>query len=236
MNKHSLKILAALAALVLAGCATIPQVFVVVSPHYQAAQIRRVALIGFADYPGMYGSGESAAGIFEKYLLLAGYSLVERRQVSEVLKEQSLQANGFYDQATLQKLGKILGVNALVFGSINDYANPHQETVMVNMPQEQSSPVYGQVETIQKQGDTVYKSTQSVVTDYSTSWTYQVVPQTEHIPAHAGLSVRLVNVENGEVLWSASSSSEGYFLNEATERASSQIMQTVAKQLFSRPQ
>jgi len=242
MNKPSLSallgtlMLSPLLLLLGAGCATAPRTFVVVSPSYDQDHIRRVALIGFSDSPGMAGSGEAAASIFEKYLLLGGYSLVERRQVAEVLKEQALRSNGSFDQSTLQKLGSLLGVRALAFGSINDLVSPRQETVMVNMPQEQSSPIYGQVETIHKDGDNVSKVTQNYVADYNVTWTDQVVPQTSHVPAHAGISVRLVSVENGEVLWSASASSEGDYVNEALERASSDLMQAVGKRVNEPPE
>jgi hypothetical protein len=223
------------AALLLSGCATVQPAFVVVSPHYESARIQKVALIGITDYQGMAGSGESAASIFEKYLLLGGYSLVERRQVSEVLKEQSLQANGTYDQATLKKLGQILGVSGLVFGSLTDFSGPRAETVMVDIPQSQSNPIYGQVETIQRQGDTLVKTTQNVVTDYNYTWTSQIVPQTQRVPAHAGLTTRLVDVSNGEVLWSGSASSEGNYLSDAMERASSKMMEAIAKQIYKNP-
>lgn len=217
--------------MIICGCASGPQSIVVISPRYNPAEIQRVALMSFDDFPGMIGSGEVTASIFEKYLLLAGYGVIERRQVSEVMKEQAFQATGVIDQATLQKIGQLLGVNALIFGTINDFRNPGEHTVMVDIPQTQSSPILGDMTTTKRSKGTSVTTSQQVVTGYTYSTSDQVLPQVEAIPAHVGLSVRLVDVETGEVLWSASGISDGTFLNDATEKASAQIMQDVTKKL-----
>jgi len=212
-------------AAALAACATPAVVFV--SRSYDPARVRRVALANIADFPGMQGSGEVAAGTFEKYLLWAGYGLVERRQVHEILREQSLSVSGAVDQTTLHNLGKILGVDALVFGSLTDFSNASEHTVMVDVPQEQATPIYGSVETVQREGDAVVKTRQRVVTGYTYTQADQVVPETQSLPAHVGMSVRLVDVQTGEVLWTASASSYGVDLTAAAEQASSKIMQAV---------
>jgi len=218
-------LLAALAA----ACAT-PAV-VMVSPRYDASRLHRVALIRFTDYPGMSGSGAVAAATFAKYLLLGGYGLVERQQVDEILNEQSLQASGAFDPATVHKLGKLLGVDALAFGALTDFSSPRDQTVLVDIPQEQSEPIYGKIETVQRKGDTTVRTVQDVVTGYSYHQSSQIVPQVQTVPAHIGMSVRLVSVQTGEVLWSGSGSAYGSNLGEAAEEASSQIMQAVAKRV-----
>ena len=216
------------------GCATTPPAMVLMSKDYLNAQPKRVALLGFRDYPTVEGSGEIAAGIFEKYLLLGEYSLVERRQVSEIMQEQALQNTDAIDPATLKKIGSLLGVDALVFGTVDDCTTPGEKTVMVVMPQEQTSPVYGETETIQRKGDTVVKTTQPVVSGFSTSFSSSIVPEQERIPAHVGISVRLVDVQTGAILWSASGSSEGSFLNDAMEKVSEKVMKAVEKQITGR--
>ncbi len=220
---------------ILSGCAVSPAI-VMVSPQYEKAQIHRIALVGFQDYPEMEGSGEIMSGIFEKYLFLGGYQLVERRQVSEIMKEQAFQLSGGMNQGELKKIGELLNVDALVIGNINDIKNPSEQTVMVNIPQSQSSPIYGQIETVQKTSNSMVKTTQNYVAGYNYTWHNQIVPETERTPAHIGISVRMVDIETGELLWSASVSSEGAYLNDASEKASSKIMQTIIKQLHQLPQ
>lgn len=229
--KNILKLFFLFAIIAFINCSTTPTAFVVISPNYDSTQVQRVALIGFVDYPGIVGSGEITASIFEKYLLISGYTVVERRQVNEILKEQALQLSGALEQSTLRKIGRLLNVDALVIGSINDYTDPREQTVMVDIPLAHSTPIYGKVETVQKKGDTTIKTTENVITGYNFSTSSRIVPRVEQIPAHVGLSVRLVNIETSEVLWSASATAEGEFLSEATEIASSQIMQMLSGKL-----
>lgn len=222
--------LPALALGLLAGCATVPPV-VVLSPRYDHAAVRKVAVAGFSDFRGAAGSGEVAAATFEKYLLLGGYRLIERRQAELLVKEQKLQLTDQLDVESLRKVGKVLGVDALLFGSVTDYSEPREHTVMVTVAQQQSNPMYGSVETVHRDGDTLVRTTQPVVTGYSYTLNDQVVPETRSTPAHVGLSVRLVDVQTGEVLWTASGESEGGYLSGATEEASSRIMRAVMKKV-----
>ena len=213
-----------------AGCASPGVVFV--SRTYDPLRIRRVASLSFADSPGVQGSGEIAAGTFEKYLLWAGYSLVERRQVQEILKEQLLDVSGSsIDKNTIHTLGKLLGVDALVFGNLTEFSNVREHTVFVNIFQEHTEPVYGQIITTRQDSYATVRNIQNVVTGYSSTHTNRRVPGIETLPARVGMSVRLVDVETGEVIWSATASSEGVDLTAAAEESSSKIMQAVVRQL-----
>ena len=49
------------------------------------------------------------------------YRLVERRQIEQVLKEQGFGSSGSVNAGTAAKLGRILGVQRLVTGSINQF-------------------------------------------------------------------------------------------------------------------
>ncbi len=229
---NSLRILVVLGVAALAACAT-PAAVVFVSHGHDASRVRRVAVLNIGDYLGVAGSGEIAASSFEKYLMWAGYNLVERRQVSQILKEQSLDVSGSIDVSTIRSIGRILGVDALALGNLTDFSNTREHTVIVDVPQEQMDPIYGQVVTTQHTGDTQTTVTtiQNVVTGYNYSQTYRLVPELQTFPAHVGLSVRLVDVQTGEVLWSASASSDGVDITSATEQSSSKIMQAVVKEL-----
>jgi hypothetical protein len=59
----------------------------------------------------------------------------------------------------------------------------------------------------------------------------QPVEQTETVEAHVGLSLRMVDVQSGELLWSASSSGSGSHLNDASENVSAQIVHTLVARL-----
>lgn len=211
-----------LAAAGLAACA--PGAVVVVSPSYDPARIKTVALTSFADFPGAPGSGDVALNSFEKYLLQAGCRVVDAAQA-----------------------------DAVAAGALTDYTGSRDETVMVDIPQTQSDPVLGQVTTIERTGqgggragrgdrqgdghrderrvETVTRTTQDVVVGYNTTQTDQVVPQTQTVPAHVAMNVRLLDAKTNELLWTVSSSASGDDLPSATEDASASAMQAVIKKL-----
>jgi hypothetical protein len=222
----------------LTACA--PAAVVVVSRDYDLARVQRVSLAAFADFPGAPGSGALAASTFEKYLLTAGYRLVDRAQAEAALQQNAANSlpgelPGDVDPSQIQAQGKLLGVDALALGTLTDYTGSRDQTVMVDIPQEQTDPIYGQVTTVQGRRDDRTVTTQNVVTGYATTTTDQVVPETETVPAHAAMTVRLVDASTGELLWSVSSSASGDDLASATESASSSAMQAVAKRLKSLP-
>lgn len=224
----SLAALAGLLAL-LSGCA--PRAVVFLNSHYDAAKIQKMALIEVEDYPSAAGSGRIVAGIFEKYLLLGGYSLAERRQVEAVMEKQSISPSGSMDLPDMQAMGKLLGVDALAFGQITDFHDSSDHTVVVDMPLEQSTPIFGTVVTTAHDHGTHIRTEQQVVTGYSTTTTDVPVQQVQTVDAHVGLTIRVVNVQTGELLWSASASADGAHLNDATERVSSELMRGVVSRL-----
>ncbi|MDE2489702.1 MAG: hypothetical protein KGM24_02565 [Elusimicrobia bacterium] len=218
-----------LAAVFAAACA--PPAAVLVSRSYDPGRVRTVALVSFSDYPGAPGSGAIAAGTFDKYLLLPGYQLIERRQVDALLREQAFDVSGAVDPSQIRRLGKLLGADALAFGTLTDYSAPGQQTELVNTPLENTNPIYGQVVSTRKDHGARITTIQNVVTGYSTTRRDAIVPQTYDIPAHAALAVRLVDVKTGTVLWSASASAVGSDLASALESASAQAMHAVVRRL-----
>jgi hypothetical protein len=188
------------AAAGLAACA--PNAVVVVSPSYDPARIKSVALTSFADFPGSPGSGDVALNAFEKYLLQAGYRVVDAVQA-----------------------------DAVAAGALTDYKGPRDETVMVDIPQTQSDPVYGQVVTTQRSGGLRVTSTQNVVTGYAVTQTDQVVPETVTLSAHVAMNVRLLDAKTSELLWTVSASASDADLPSAAEAASASAMQAVIKKL-----
>ena len=219
----------ALAAGALSACA--PAAVVVVSRAYDPGKTQRVTLAALDDFPASPGSGQIASNTFEKYLLMAGYRLIERRSADQIMKENNFDPSEAANPGQISAAGKLLGVDAMAIGSVTDFTDARDETVMVDMPQEQSDPIYGQVVTTQRSGDTRVQSVTNVVTGYAVTQTNAVVPETQTVPAHVGLSVRLVDVTTGEVLWSVSSSASASDLTTATEQASASAMQAVTAQL-----
>jgi hypothetical protein len=226
VNARAVASLLLLAALT--GCAT-PAVLVI-SPAYDGTKVKRVTLVGFTDYPGAPGSGEIVSSTFEKHLLSVGYRLIARGPNMGTL-QGDFSTPGGVTQDELTTAGHALGVDALVFGTLSDYTNPTDQTVMVDMPVEQMDPVYGHVTTTERKGDTRVRSDRDVVTGYATTTTMTSVPQEQTTPAHVAFTAELMDADGGELLWSVSTAGTGDDLGAAAEDASQKAVKALAAQL-----
>ena len=220
-------------ALGLAACA--PNSVGILNDRYNFKRIKRVALVSFSDYPGAAGSGEITASAFEMHLLKAGYSVVERRQISKLFNEQALDLTGSIDPATLRKLGKLLGVQAIVLGSVTDFFNIRDHTIFINTLEQKARPIFGEVVTIRPYKGGVLKTIQDIETGYEYTVKNRTVPTVETLPAYVGLSVRLVDVQTGQVVWTAAASGSANDMTRASQKVCSTIMQSVSKELKRRP-
>jgi curli biogenesis system outer membrane secretion channel CsgG len=98
----------------------------------QAPTRKRVAVLDF-DYAtvrsyvsDIWGSdqdiGKGIADILVGQLVRNGsYSVIERKQLDRVLHEQNFQQSGRADASTAAQLGRILGVDAIIIGSITQF-------------------------------------------------------------------------------------------------------------------
>jgi hypothetical protein len=184
------------------GCATPAVVFV--SPDYNPQKIKSVAVTGFTDAAGQSGSGAMVAGVFEKYLLNLSYQVV--------------------DAAQPERDGNISG-------SVTEITDTSEQTVMVDVPQEVTEPVYQDVVVGRRHGDARIATVQ---TGTQTNFVDQSVPETETLPARVAISVRMVDAKNGQLLWSGSASADGMDIPSATDAVSSKVVEALKKSLASR--
>jgi curli biogenesis system outer membrane secretion channel CsgG len=95
-------------------------------PMLQAADKPRVAVLEFknkADNQWWYhGGAEAAQDVFVTELVKSGkFRVVEREQLEALMQEKNLTLSGDLDPATAVRVGKILGVNYLLTGSVTEY-------------------------------------------------------------------------------------------------------------------
>jgi len=87
----------------------------------------KLAIIEFSDLGdnvndlGRYLAEKLISELFK--LNSNGFSIIERRQLAKVLREQKLSTSGLIDAKAMQKVGNLLGVDAIVTGSIADLGN-----------------------------------------------------------------------------------------------------------------
>lgn len=95
-----------------------------ISVNMVNANLKKVALVEFAGLDGeVTAFGQLLAEELTTQLFVATpgrFEVVERRQLQRVLQEHRLSASGLLDATTIASLGKILGIEALITGSIAD--------------------------------------------------------------------------------------------------------------------
>ncbi len=165
------------------GCATAPDMITdsYLKPEIDFSKFERVAVMGFSDAPNAAGSGKEIADIAGLEMLRKGYDVLERNQVEFLLQEQKLGLSGVLDQQTATQVGNILGVKAIVTGTVGTY---HREKIYqggaeINLP--------GPMEEL----------------------TRFIIGPRETVRYEVSLTMKMVDIENGAVVWFGSGSLSG---------------------------
>ncbi len=177
--------------LLLAACVT-PNV--AINPRADFSAIKRVAVLSFGG-----PSGDLAADLMTQSLVAHGADVVERQRLDAVMREQQLTASSSFDPATAKKLGKLLGVDALFVGTVAQ--STPQSKYIVSQSEHPIVTTMNQVG-----GGTVY-SEGSVMG----------MPNSQLLSTTANVSLlsRMVDVETGSIMWSASMTYEGFDIPSA---------------------
>ena len=73
--------------------------------------------------------GKTVAELMVNRLVQGGtYSVIERAALDKLLQEQNLSNTDRFDPATAARIGRILGVDAIIIGSITEYTNDDKVT------------------------------------------------------------------------------------------------------------
>ena len=177
--------------LLLAACAT-PKV--AVNPRADFSGIKRVAVLSFNG-----PRGDLAADLMTQSLLAQGADVIERQHLDSVMREQSLSTSGSFDPATARQLGKLLGVDALFVGTVAE--STPQSSYIVNQSENPRNTTITQVS-----GGTVYSE-----------GTVMGMPNSQLLSTTANVSLlsRMVDVQTGSIMWSASMNYEGFDISSA---------------------
>ncbi len=102
---------------------------------YDFKKIARIGVLKFdssqIQYLPSYDPGNAIADEFVFQFLNRGIKVVERSHIENVIKEQKLWKSGYIDPATIKKMGKILGVDALIMGSVTRYIPDKKNRVYI---------------------------------------------------------------------------------------------------------
>ena len=105
----------------LLGCASI-DVKTYIHPNADLLGIRRIALLPFNNLAGIADASRKIHNIFLAELLTTGYfDVVESGEVNNALKELNITDPDSLGSEEVLKLGEYLGVEAVVFGIVEEY-------------------------------------------------------------------------------------------------------------------
>jgi curli biogenesis system outer membrane secretion channel CsgG len=108
-------------------------------PAAPQARKKRVAVFDF-DYATVQTASAAAFGtnvdvgrgisdLAVKFLVKDGtYSVIERQQMDKILKEQNFSNSDRADPNSAAKIGKLLGVDAIIVGAVTQFGNDNQNT------------------------------------------------------------------------------------------------------------
>jgi curli biogenesis system outer membrane secretion channel CsgG len=113
-------------------CAFICLVLLLVADVASGQQKKRVAILSFDD-AAVEASAAKALGtsqdvgafladvVVKELLKGAAYSVIERRAIDQVLKEQNFSNSNRVDPKTAAAIGRLLGVEAIIMGSVTQF-------------------------------------------------------------------------------------------------------------------
>ena len=175
----------------LAACMT-PRV--AVNPRADFSAVKRVAVLPFNG-----PKGDLAADMLTQSLVAQGADVIERQRLDDVMKEHSLSSSSSFDPATAKELGRLLGVDALFLGTVAESTPP--STYLVSASEKP------RVTTV----------TQVVNTNIYPEGSVMGIPNSQLLSTTANVSLvsRMVDVQTGTIMWSASMTYEGFDISSA---------------------
>ncbi len=96
----------------------------------QNPPLMRIAVLPFEECPACpYGISSNITDMVEEALFNTGhYTLIDRRTLLQVIREQGIGSTDLTDPKTVARVGKLVGVQTLVVGTINKFSIVNEGT------------------------------------------------------------------------------------------------------------
>ncbi len=124
-ESHMRKVLLSLLPLLLIGCATmsdnpasisIAGNKIVISERFNSSKHKSIAILPFRN-SGKEGLDYGIADKFSMHCMDLGFIVIERTQLEHIFKELHLELTGVLSKSDLNRIGKILNLDMIVFGT-----------------------------------------------------------------------------------------------------------------------
>lgn len=197
----------------------------VISPTYDFDQMNRIGVMAFSD---QWSAMQGVENLFAKYLIAAGFKVVERAQLESVLREHNISVSGYLSPDTTREIGRILGVDVLLIGEVSSYTPARTELKMTATSRTETRPVYTQ-DVMQLPDGTYVGYTRNVGTRVSHSTDVQPTEYT--INAKVGIIAKLVDVETAEIIWIGSDDASASNALNAADSIAYALVKSFTKEL-----
>lgn len=108
---------------------------VAIRKDYDFSKIVRVGVLKFdssqVQFLSSYDPGNVVADEFVFQFIDRGIKVVERSRIENIIKEHNLWKSGNIDPSTIKEMGKILGVDALIMGTVTRYIEDKKERIYI---------------------------------------------------------------------------------------------------------
>lgn len=104
---------------------------VAIREEYDFGRIERIAVLNFVNYLEFENSGSAVADEFVRQLMLKHFDVVERSRLHNILQERRLAEKEILDPSTVKEIGKVLGVDVFITGTVTKFIPEHKDIVYV---------------------------------------------------------------------------------------------------------
>ena len=149
--------------------------------------VRKIAVMGFDGQGGDLATNKVTARLVES----GRFDVFERAQVAKILNEHEMYMTGLVDEGSAAKIGKMLGAEALIVGSVDTYQVTDERTTVL-LPKIKEKGFHYETYKDRKGNE----KTQKVI-DYE--W-YKVNGAALTRRGNVGITFKVVNVESGQII------------------------------------
>lgn len=149
--------------------------------------VKKVVVMGFDGH----GGDAVANKVMSKLVESGRFEVFERAQVAKILKEHEMWMTGLVDEKSAAKIGKMLGAEALVIGSVDTYKVSDERTT-IQLPKVREKGYHYETKEDRKGN----KKTEKVI-DYD--W-YKVNASALTRRGNVSITFKVVNVESGQIV------------------------------------
>jgi len=159
------------------------------------SKYKKLAVMPFSDAPGSPQSGEIVSALVSQGFAQAGFTILERSRLQDILNEQKLSNTGLVEDDQAIKLGKLMGVNAIVVGITSQYSMSERHTDTTYFDQV----LPGQTRVLYDQNGVAY-GLETIPGPVIRT----VRPGEQWTESYVSISLRILDVETGQLLYSGS--------------------------------